>query len=113
MRILRLQTHALSASGDVTIAGVALTQSQATVATLRLAAGETFGGHPAAAHQVLAVLSGTAVVAGADEVKAEIGPDEAAVWDADEPHQTRAVTDLLAVIVESEAPPQTAGTPRT
>lgn len=113
MRILRLQTHALSASGDVTIAGVALTEAQATVATLRLAAGETFGGHPAATHQVLAVLSGTAVVTGADGAEAEIGPDEAAVWDADEPHQTRAVTDVLAVVVESGTPPQTAGTART
>ena len=60
------------------------------------------GRHPAAGRQLLAVVSGDATVSGHDGVAVEIGPGQAAVWEPNEPHETRSEHGLTALVVEGD-----------
>lgn len=70
------------------------------VALARLGAGGCIGRHPAMSQQLLVVITGSAIVSGADGLQATLGPGEAAVWEAGEEHETRTNNGLTAVIVE-------------
>ncbi|WP_051681731.1 cupin domain-containing protein [Cellulomonas sp. HZM] len=69
-----------------------------------VAAGGTIGRHPAVRSQAFVVVSGTATVAGHDGGRRELGAGEMVVWAPGEQHQTWAVTDLVAVVVECDRP---------
>ena len=60
------------------------------------------GRHPAAARQLLVVLSGDATVSGRDEEAIEIGPGQAVVWEPGESHETRSQRGLLGFLVEGD-----------
>nr|WP_246377831.1 cupin domain-containing protein [Nocardioides ginsengisegetis] len=89
------------ASRGVTVGGLALTMD-AHVVVVRLRPGGRIGRHPAAGRQLLVVVSGDATVSGSDGVEVVLGPGQAAVWEPNEPHQTRSVAGLTALVVEGE-----------
>ncbi len=66
-----------------------------------LDAGGTLGRHPATRRQVFAVVSGHARVATGDEPPADLRAGECVVWEPGEVHQTWAVDDVVAVVVET------------
>lgn len=76
--------------------------AEAHLVTLRLVPGGVVGRHPAAGRQLMIVLEGDAVVAGADGEEREIGPGRAAVWEPGEPHTTRSAGGLWALVVEGD-----------
>lgn len=78
----------------------------------RVARGETFqvslarldgviGGHEAASHQVLVVVSGRVVCATRD-AELELGVGEAVEWQEGEWHETRSLEPSTVLIVEGE-----------
>ena len=71
-----------------------------TMVTLRR--GGVIGRHAAPATQLLVVVSGEAMVSGEDGAESTIGPGQAAVWDAGEPHETRSTDGLVAMVVEGD-----------
>ncbi|MGC5168601.1 cupin domain-containing protein [Luteimicrobium sp. DT211] len=72
-----------------------------SVHVAHLAAGGTLGRHPATRRQIFAVVSGEARVASGDDGPVDLGPGQCAVWEPGEQHQTWAVTDVVAVVVET------------
>lgn len=64
--------------------------------------GGRMGRHPAVVRQLLAVLHGSGVVAGADGDERELGPGGAAVWEAGEEHETCTVDSLVAIALEGD-----------
>jgi mannose-6-phosphate isomerase-like protein (cupin superfamily) len=72
-----------------------------SVHVAHLAAGGTLGRHPAVRRQVFAVVSGTARVAADDGAPVGLPAGTCAVWEPGEEHQTWAVTDVVAVVVEA------------
>jgi hypothetical protein len=81
---------------------LAAVQGEALIGIARLGPGGTIGRHPAAAAQLFAVVEGTGVVSGADDVAQPIGPGLAAVWEPGEEHETRTDAGLVALVVEAE-----------
>jgi GrpB-like predicted nucleotidyltransferase (UPF0157 family) len=63
--------------------------SRASVAVLRIPEGGSIGRHPASTRQLLAVLSGSATVSGADGVRRTIAAGYGALWAAGEVHEAR------------------------
>jgi quercetin dioxygenase-like cupin family protein len=84
---------------DVTAFGIT---AEAHLVTVRLKAGGVIGRHPAAGRQLLVVLSGDAVVAGSSGDPVVLRPGQAAVWEPNEPHETRSTTGLVALLVEGD-----------
>ncbi|MBO0682762.1 MAG: GrpB family protein [Candidatus Dormibacteraeota bacterium] len=76
--------------------------SNVRVQVMHLPPGGAIGRHPAAALQLFAVVSGTGWVSGADGVRREIGPGQAALWDQGEEHEAGSEAGLTAVGVEGE-----------
>ena len=72
-----------------------------SVHVAHVAAGGTLGRHPATRRQVFAVVSGDARVVVGDDAPADLGAGQCAFWESGEVHQTWAVTDVVAVIVET------------
>lgn len=72
------------------------------VSVLRVAAGGTLGRHPAPRRQVFAVLSGAGETCTGDGPRVALRAGTLVVWEAGEVHQTWAVEDLTAVVVETE-----------
>ncbi len=106
MRIVSLGAvahRAIDAHGSkrFTVGALGLT-ADAHLVVVRLRAGGIIGRHPAAGRQVLVVVEGTAHVAGHDDVPVEIGPGQAAVWEPNEPHETRSEAGLIALVVEGD-----------
>lgn len=108
MRIFRLPTHDIERFDS---SGVGMTflpfvdgATRSVVNVAHLAAGGTLGEHPATTTQVFAVVSGEAVVSsgsGADAERRRLTAGQAVVWERCEVHQTWAVTDVVATIVEA------------
>lgn len=69
-------------------------------AVFRLAPGGRIPRHPATYPQILAVLTGSGEVSGADGVDEPIEADEAVFWQAGEEHETKTAAGMTAVIVE-------------
>ncbi|MDM7830350.1 hypothetical protein [Cellulomonas edaphi] len=67
----------------------------------RVAAGGTIGRHPAVRSQAFALVNGRARVEAPDGVR-EIGPGALVVWSPGEEHQTWALTEVVAVIAETD-----------
>ncbi|WP_067429923.1 cupin domain-containing protein [Nocardioides jensenii] len=76
--------------------------ADAHLVVVRLAAGGVIGRHPAGGRQILVVIEGDATVSGSDQVEQEIGPGQAAVWEAGELHGTRSRAGLVGFIVEGD-----------
>lgn len=72
----------------------------AEVTVARVAAGASIT-HAASQHrQLLAVVSGHAVVEAADHLPVELDAGTLLLWERGEVERTRAVTDLVAVVVD-------------
>lgn len=106
MRILELDAlpqRSLDAHGSVGFqVGAFGITADAHLVTVRVRAGGVIGRHPAAGRQLLAVLTGDAVVSGASGETVSIGPGQAAVWEPGELHETRSEHGLLALVVEGD-----------
>ncbi len=89
------------ASVGFSIAAIGITAETHLVA-VSLRPGGVIGRHPAAGRQLLVVLTGDAVVSGSDGEAVAIGPGQAAVWEPGEPHETRSVTGVSALVVEGD-----------
>ncbi len=76
--------------------------SDAHLSMVRLRPHGVIGRHPAAARQLLAVVSGDATVSGHDDRPVSIGPGQAAVWEPGEPHRTASVDGLVALVLEGD-----------
>lgn len=76
--------------------------AEASLVMVRLARGGVIGRHPAAGRQLLVVVSGDALVSGSRGEPVAIGPGQAAVWEPNEPHETRTVDGLVAMVVEGD-----------
>ena len=72
----------------------------ARVQVLHLPAGGVVGRHPAVAQQLFAVVAGHGWVSGADEVRRDVGPGRAALWEPGEEHEAGSDLGLTAVVVE-------------
>lgn len=81
--------------------GVVPIAAEAHVVLARLAPGAVIGRHQAVVDQCLIVLGGEAEVSGADGVVHVLHQGSAALWRADESHETRSRTGLTAIVVES------------
>lgn len=108
MRIYRLLTRDIVRfdSSGVTMTFLPFIDgaSRSHVNVAHIAAGGTLGEHPATTAQVFALLSGEAVVssgAGAHRERRTLAAGHAVVWETGEVHQTWAVTDVVATIVEA------------
>ncbi|WP_372729966.1 cupin domain-containing protein [Nocardioides sp.] len=88
-------------SSGLSVGGLGLT-SDAHLVVVHLRPGGVIGRHPAPARQLLVVVSGDATVAGGDSSPVEIGPGQAVVWEAGEPHETRSSGGLLGFLVEGD-----------
>ena len=82
---------------------LAASSADAALSVVRLAAGGRIGSHPAASTQILAVVSRSGVVSGADGEERRIGAGTAAVWEEGEEHETRSADGLVAVVLEGAA----------
>ncbi len=56
--------------------------------------------HPAGLSQMFVVLSGTGEVAGADDVRMDVGPGDVVRWDVGEQHTAWASTAMTVLIVQ-------------
>lgn len=105
MRIVMLPSRNVSAhaSHGVTMDFLprVLSAERSGVHIAHLAAGGTLGEHPAVAQQVFAILSGEAEVSVDGGSRRPIVAAQAAIWEPGEIHQTWALTDVVAVIVET------------
>jgi quercetin dioxygenase-like cupin family protein len=72
-----------------------------SVNVAHVAAGGTLGRHPAVRRQVFAVVVGTGEVQTGDGPRRPVEAGTLVVWEPGETHQTWAVTDLTAVVVET------------
>ena len=88
-------------SAGLTVGALGIT-ADAHLVVVRLRPRGTIGRHPAAGRQLLVVVSGDATVSGYDGEPVEIGPGEAAVWEPNEPHETRSENGLTALVVEGD-----------
>ncbi|MBD5786613.1 cupin domain-containing protein [Cellulosimicrobium terreum] len=111
MRIYRLPAHPLThfGSADVEMVPVGRARGPAVVHVARIDAGGTIGEHPATVDQVLTVVSGRARVVGEDGADAELDAGDAVLWVAGEVHQTWALTDVVATILETGGGIEVAG----
>ena len=82
---------------------LAASSGDAALSVVRLAAGGRIGRHPAASAQILAVVSGSGVVSGAEGEERRVDAGTAAVWAEGEEHETRTVEGLVAVVLEGAA----------
>jgi quercetin dioxygenase-like cupin family protein len=89
-------------SSGATIAGVARCSGEVRVSLLVLAAGGSVGEHPAASPQLFLVVAGSGWVRVGEYCRA-IEPGQAAVWEADERHESGSDSGLTAVVVEAES----------
>ena len=71
-------------------------------AVFRLAPGGRIPRHPATHPQILAVLTGSGEVSGADGVDESIKTDEAVFWQAGEEHEAKTATGMTALIIEGD-----------
>lgn len=76
--------------------------AEAHLVTVRLRAGGVIGRHPAAGRQLMVVLSGDAIVSGSSGDPVVLQSGQAAVWEPNEPHETRSETGLVALLVEGD-----------
>jgi quercetin dioxygenase-like cupin family protein len=65
--------------------------------------GGTLGRHRAVRRQLFAVVAGSGEVQVGDEPRREVGPGTLILWETGEVHQTWALTELTAVVVETTA----------
>jgi mannose-6-phosphate isomerase-like protein (cupin superfamily) len=82
---------------------VADTSGPGHVGCMYLGPNGVLGRHPAASAQLFCVVSGEGEVSGGDGSTVPIKAGQAAVWAADEPHETKTERGLTAIIVEMEA----------
>lgn len=105
MRIVTLPSTAISAhaSHGVTMDFLprVVGAERSGVHIAHIAADGTLGEHPAVAQQVFAVLDGRGEVAVDGGPRRPIDAGQAAIWEPGEVHQSWALTDLVAVIVET------------
>jgi len=108
VRIYRLPARDItrfdSASVTMTFLPFVDGSTRSTVNVARIAAGGTLGEHPATSLQVFAVTSGEALVSsgtGPEQRRSTLTAGQAVVWEKGEVHQTWAVTDVVATIVEA------------
>lgn len=94
----RVEDHA---SKGLTVGALGIT-ADAHLVVVQVRPGGVIGRHPAAGRQVLVVVSGDATVSGSNGVTSDIGPGEAAVWEPNEPHETRTEGGLVALVVEGD-----------
>jgi quercetin dioxygenase-like cupin family protein len=89
-------------SHGATIGGVARAGGAVRVSLLQLAAGGLVGAHPAESPQLLLVVAGSGWVRTGDEPRSSLAAGEAALWDAEEVHESGSEGGLTAVIVEAD-----------
>lgn len=77
-----------------------LRTDESFIAWMHLAPGGRIGRHPAVGRQIFLVVTGEGVVSGRDGVEQPIRAGQAAVWDADESHETWTPTGLSAVVTD-------------
>jgi quercetin dioxygenase-like cupin family protein len=107
MRLFEIPRRPITAFGSagVTMDFLPPVTGSTGVHVAHLAAGGTLGRHPAVDSQIFAILSGEGEVQTADAPRRRAGPGVLVVWEAGEVHQTWAITDLTAVIVETSSLP--------
>ncbi len=106
MRIISvgaLPQRAVDAHGSkgFRVGGLGLTAESHLIA-VALRPGGVIGRHPAAARQLLVLLSGDATVSGGDGSPVGLDPGQAAVWERGELHETRTEHGLTALVLEGE-----------
>ena len=106
MRMLRLDAvprRVVEGPGSAGFAVGALgITADAHLVVVRLRPGGVIGRHPAAGRQLLVVVSGDATVSGARRRARAARPGQAAVWEPNEPHETRSEDGLTALLVEGD-----------
>jgi hypothetical protein len=90
-------------SHGATIGGVARAGGAVRVSLLQLAAGGLVGAHPAAGPLLFLVVAGSGWARSGDEPRSPLAAGEAALWDAEEIHESGSEHGLTAVIVEAGA----------
>ncbi|MCV2393231.1 hypothetical protein OEB99_02820 [Actinotalea sp. M2MS4P-6] len=97
---MRLYTMPARRDDDVALDVLPPVMGTAEVSVVRVPAGGTLE-HPATQHRrIITVVSGAAVVEAAGHPPVELGPGLLLLWERGEVELTRAVTDLVAVVVD-------------
>lgn len=104
MRLYRMPQYRLERFNSVGVDLAMLPPSTAACSThtASIAEGGTLGRHRAVREQAFALTSGRALVQVDDDERVDLRPGVVVIWAAGELHQTWAVTDVTAVIVETE-----------
>ena len=94
--------HQLTGHGSVGLHATRIAEFAGTTRAtcLAVAPGGVIGTHPADAHQVLLVVSGSGWVAGSDGVHVAVTAGQAASWAPGEIHTTGSDTGLTAIALE-------------
>jgi quercetin dioxygenase-like cupin family protein len=102
VRLFEIPEHEIPSFGS---AGVVMqflpTIGGTNVHVAHVAPGGTLGRHPTVRRQLFAVLAGQGEVQVGDEPRQPVGPGTLVLWEPGEVHQTWAITELTAVIVET------------
>ena len=110
MRRLRLSARDLDAYGS---SGVTITPHARVLQPIdgfavdvaRYAARAVLGRHPTRLWQLLAVVEGAGWAAGDDDVRADLGPGDAVLFEPGEEHSSGSDAGMVALIVQSRVPP--------
>lgn len=92
---------ALFESDGVTIDDLPGVLGSTQVTVVHIAAGGTVGRHPSHLRQLFTVIDGSARVQGDEGPAIDVGPGTLVLWESGEVHQTWAITEVLALAVES------------
>jgi quercetin dioxygenase-like cupin family protein len=87
-------------SVDARVRGVSRRVHQ--VVFIEIGPGGILGRHPAASHQLFAVVTGSGWVSGADGERELVSAGEVVIWDPGEEHESGSDDGMTAIVVEAE-----------
>jgi hypothetical protein len=110
MRRLSISSMAIEQFGSVGVGIAALAHADRPVEGFRVhvatyAAGSLLGRHPAGLWQLLGIVSGAGWASGADDVRMDLIPGDAVLWEPGEEHASGSTAGMVAVIVQSTESP--------
>jgi hypothetical protein len=87
-------------SVGATFGRIALLAGSGQVGCIRLEPGAVLGRHPAPVPQLFCVIDGEGYVSGADGTAHAIVAGQAALWEAEESHESVTETGMTVIVVE-------------
>jgi len=89
-------------NSDFILTRIALTQKKAIIGCIHLEKNGVIGYHQAVVPQLLIIVNGEGFVRGEADDFVKVQSGEAVFWMKDEWHETKTLTGLTAIVIESE-----------